>query len=300
MSQSNPTPVILVTGFLGSGKTTFINQLIHDHPDHKISLILNEFGDIKLESQFVETKGIGMVSELSGGCLCCVASVDLPRVVRYTLENAPSTEYLVIEASGLSDPDPVRSTLQSPDLANLIRLDTVVVIVDALNFHATASAHPLVMSQIAEADLSLLSKSDSLSQDQVEDLISRVSSIGTGTRTLVWDKTLDTSIVFDPHLPKDLVSPSHHSHTSYMSHFFTSDQNLDIKRVHKALTQFHDNILRVKGYVFTESEYYLVQKVGHHVDIRLAPMPKLAPTPKAAILVIGTQLDPKVIDLSLQ
>ena len=58
-------PVILVTGFLGAGKTTFINTLISQFPDKKISLILNEFGEIKLESQFVEKKGIGLVTELS-------------------------------------------------------------------------------------------------------------------------------------------------------------------------------------------------------------------------------------------
>lgn len=293
-------PVILITGFLGSGKTTFINQLLHDHPKHKISLILNEFGDIKLESKFVKAEGIGMVSELSGGCLCCVASVDLPRVIRYTLERAPSTEYLVIEASGLSDPDPVRSTLQAPSLASLIRLDTVAVIVDALNFEKTSASHPLVISQIADADLSFLSKSVTLSRGQVDDLIGRISSIGTGTRTLVWDQNLDTSIVFDPHLPKDIVSTGHHSHIAYMTHFFTSDQNLDIKRLHSVLTQFPDNILRVKGYVLTQTGYYLVQKVGHHVEIRLAPMPELPPAPKVAILVIGTELDPKAIDLSLQ
>jgi len=296
MVQQSIIPVILITGFLGAGKTTFINQLIHDHPNQRISLILNEFGDIKLESQFVEAKGIGMVSELSSGCLCCVANVDLPRVIRYTLDKAPSTEYLIIEASGLSDPDPVRSTLQSPDLTNLIRLDTVVVIVDALNFETTSSSHPLVMSQIAEADLSFLSKSESLTQNQVDGLIERVSSIGMGTRTLVWDKNLDTSIVFDPHLPKDTVSPTQHSHASYKTHFFTSDQNLDIKDIHKSLTQLPDSILRIKGYLYSNEQYYLVQKVGHHVDIRLAPSPDQVPTPKVAILVIGTDLDTEAIN----
>lgn len=300
MTQSNPTPVILVTGFLGAGKTTFINQLIHDHPGRKLSLILNEFGDIKLESQFVKAEGIGMVSELSSGCLCCVASVDLPRVIRYTLEHAPATEYLIIEASGLSDPDPVRATLQNPSLSALIRLDTVVAIVDALNFKTTSSAHPLVMTQIAEADLAFLSKTTSLTDDVISSLTQAVSSIGTGTRTLVWDKNLDTSLVFDPQLPKAILESSHHSHISYQTHFFTSNHDLDIKHIHHALTTLSDNVLRVKGYVYAQTGYYLVQKVGHHLDIRLAPPPVLIPTPKVAILVIGTELDPQAIDLSLQ
>lgn len=105
------TPVLLVTGFLGSGKTTFLNWLIQTHPNIKISLILNEFGDVKLESQFIKEHEGGEVIELANGCMCCVANSDIPRIVRLILENAPHTEYIVIEASGLSDPDPIREVL---------------------------------------------------------------------------------------------------------------------------------------------------------------------------------------------
>lgn len=296
VTMHSPVPVILITGFLGSGKTTFINQVLKDHPGKKISLILNEFGDIKLESQFIEVKGVGMVSELSGGCLCCVANVDLPRVIRYTLEHAPATEYLIIEASGLSDPDPVRATLNSSQLADLIRLDTVVAIVDADNFSSTATAHPLILSQIADADLALISKASSHSPASLAELVARVGNIGLGTRTLVWDSSLNTSLIFDPPLnPHNKVDhASHHSHIDYEQYWYTSEKVHDPNKIIEVLRALPTNILRVKGYVDRENQRYLVQKVGNHVDVREGQIDQSVPP--TAILILGTGLDNSLLN----
>ncbi|GAB4027840.1 MAG: GTP-binding protein [Candidatus Microgenomates bacterium] len=285
--MTNPTPTILVTGFLGAGKTTFINQVLKDHPQKKISLILNEFGSVMLESKFIEIKGMGMVSELSGGCLCCVANVDLPRVVRYTLEHAPSTEYLIIEASGLSDPDPVRATLTSPSLSNIITLDTVVAIVDSDNFDKSSQDHPLVMSQIAEADYAILAKTQTHPKENIDKLLQRVSSIGLGTKTFVWDDSFDNSIIFDPPLTPHIFKKEnhHHTHSVYDQYYYLSNDQHDISRISLALSQLPANILRVKGY----SGNYLLQKVGSRVEFRL--MSKPVGDDQTAILVIGTGLN---------
>lgn len=281
------TPTILITGFLGAGKTTFINQVLKDHPDKKISLILNEFGDIKLESKFIEVKGMGMVSELSGGCLCCVANVDLPRVVRYTLEHAPNTEYLLIEASGLSDPDPVRATLTGPSLSDLITLDTVLVVVDMDNFAKSLVDHPLVLSQIAEADYALLSKTAGKSGDAVSEVVRRVSSVGLGTQTFVWDNSFDTSLIFDPplipHIKEKIIH--HDSHLTYDQYYYLSHDVHDISHLRQVLSSLPTNILRVKGY----SNNYLLQKVGNRVDIKTTEESLV--DYQTAILVIGTELN---------
>ena len=287
-------PVTLITGFLGAGKTTLINQLLSGHPDKKISLILNEFGSVMLESKFVEVKGLGMVSELSGGCLCCVANVDLPRVIRYTLEHAPSTEYLIIEASGLSDPDPVRATLTSSELASLISLNTVLAVVDADNFARAAVDHPLVLSQIAEADYALISKATYHPKEEVDELVRRVSSIGLGTKTFVWDSSFDTSIIFDPPLAPHQHDETehHHTHTAYDQYYYLSNVPHDINKLSAVLSQLTDNVLRVKGY----SGSFLVQKVGNRVDIRKTEVAES--DYNTAILVIGTNLNKALLEQS--
>lgn len=290
--MTSPIPVILITGFLGAGKTSFINQVLKDHPNKLISLILNEFGSVKLESQFIEVKGVGMISELSGGCLCCVANVDLPRVIRYTLEHAPQTQYLIVEASGLSDPDPVRSTMQSEELSGLVHLDTVVAIVDTDNFETTAATHPLVLSQIADADYAVISKAKSHSLVEIESLIKQVSSIGTGTRTFVWDDQFDTGIIFDPPLPNlNKREPIHeHVHSDYDEYWYQSSSFHSLELLSQILHSLPDNILRVKGYLDTqEGERILLQKVGHHVDLRSG---NIEPTnDHCIILVLGQNLD---------
>lgn len=285
-------PVILITGFLGSGKTTLINKILSSHPDKKISLILNEFGSVMLESRFIEVKGVGMVSELSGGCLCCVANVDLPRIIRYTLEQAPASEYLIIEASGLSDPDPVRATLTSSGISTLIHLDTVVAVVDADNFENTSQSHPLVLSQIAEADYAVISKTSSHSPTDIISLVERVSSIGLGTKTFVWDDSFDTSIIFDPPFTPHLFQAEHHhhSHATFDQYYYLSNEKHDIALLSRSISQLPKNILRVKGY----SDNYLLQKVGNRVDVRSVTAP--IEGYQVAILVIGTALDKTEIE----
>mgnify|MGYP005852950931 CR=1 FL=1 len=131
--MSRIIPVTLITGFLGSGKTTLINRILQMRPKTKISVILNEFGDVSLESQFVKGHE-GDIFELSNGCMCCVAQEDFVRVVRWILDQKPETEHVLIEASGSSDPLPVISTFRESDVADKIQLTTVACVLDAENF----------------------------------------------------------------------------------------------------------------------------------------------------------------------
>ncbi len=293
------TPILLVTGFLGAGKTTFINYLLKNNPDKLVSLILNEFGDIQLESQFVDVKGAGMVSELSNGCLCCVANVDLPRIIKYTLDRAPRTQQLIIEASGLSDPDPVRATLQSDALANLIHLDTTVAIVDAQNFGATVNSHPLVMSQIADADIAVIAKSKFLSSSEITKLKTQISTIGTGTNTLLWEEIADSSIFFDPPQFEVMAQTSlTHQHEHFDSYIYQSKIPISLQALLDYLKNLPTAILRVKGYIDVDGARYLIQKVGNHLDVRLG-ITNPEDTNKVVILFLGVQLDQNTLNANL-
>lgn len=297
---TQPIPILLVTGFLGAGKTTFINWLIHALPDKKISLILNEFGDIKLESQFIEKQGIGLVTELANGCMCCVAKSDIPRVIRYTLDNSPATETILIEASGLSDPDPVRDVLQAGDLTSIVRLDTVVCVVDALNFARDKESHPIIMSQIGDADIILISKSNELSSEDKASLVSTISNIGIGTKVLVWDDNLNPSIFLDPRIEQKLITKATHEHVHEQvdEFWYISDNALNPQLLHQTFASLPSSIIRAKGYSMGDGDKLLIQFVGSKLALSYGEN-ETESGQRTAILFLGNHLDSDVIKSKL-
>ena len=127
---------------------------------------------------------------------------------------------------------------------------------------------------------------------EVNELVSRVSSIGLGTKTFVWDSSFDTSIIFDPPLTPHVHDEveHNHSHATYDQYYYLSNASHDINKLSAALSQLTDNILRVKGY----SDSYLLQKVGNRVDIRKTEIAER--DYNTAILVIGTNLSKEQLE----
>lgn len=271
MSKESVVPVILVTGFLGSGKTTFINWLLHKFPDRKISLILNEFGDISLESKFVKETVHGQVAELANGCMCCVAKSDIPRVVKYILETAPHTEAILIEASGLSDPDPVASSLASDELSHLINLNTIICVIDALNFLEHRKENPIVMSQLGDCDIALITKIEEAGEKQLELVKSAIDSLGIGVKHLEFRDNMDHRAFLELKFEHDEGESEHHhdhSHEQYSEVWI--DFGKPVTRLYFAekIRNLPDSVIRAKGYVnFSDSAPALVQYVGRRLQI---------------------------------
>lgn len=160
-----PIPVSVVTGFLGSGKTTFLNRLLKDPALTDTAVIVNEFGEISIDHALVESASDGVI-ELGGGCLCCTVRGELVDTLMDLVERVrdgrvAALKRIVIETTGLADPAPVLHTLMAhPMLVRLLRLDGVVATVDAVHGSATLEAHPEALKQAAMADRIVLTKTD--------------------------------------------------------------------------------------------------------------------------------------------
>ena len=293
-------PVLLVTGFLGSGKTTFLNWLIHTHPDKKISLILNEFGDVKLESQFIEQNSGGEVAELANGCMCCVAKSDIPRVIDLILERSPQTQYIIIEASGLSDPDPIHDALRSRGVSEKVTLSSVLCIVDAVNFENTRSDHSIVMSQIGDADVIILSKVKEAGEETTQRVKNFIESIGVNTKVILWDDDLDPDLFLmsDEHLKDRIVNRSEdqhdHEHEQYDEYWFSTEHQMDLDLFKDAMNSLPSNIVRSKGYVFSNNKKYMLQYVGGKLEITGSEWGDENPDTK--VLFLGKGLDKDEIE----
>lgn len=268
MNDDKKVSIILITGFLGSGKTTFLNYLIHSLQDLKISLILNEFGSVKLETEFIKEKGVGEIAELSNGCMCCVAKSDIPHVIDYIVEKSPETNYILIEASGLSDPDPIRQTLQSLNRSDC-KYDYTLCVVDSLNFESSLNTNPIILSQIGDSDLVLLSKTKEAGEKRVNDVKSKVENLGTGIKTILWDENLYPQIFLDVYIVNHLggVKEHNHYHNMYADYIYTTDKEIEITKLQVFYKSLSMGIIRSKGYFFSNSKKYLLQYIGTKLEI---------------------------------
>ena len=171
----NRLPVSVVTGFLGSGKTTLINYLVRQEGLGSTALIINEFGEIGIDNLLVET-AIENTLLLENGCICCSLRGDLIDTIcdlfaKVRNEQIPQFSRILIETTGLADPGPIINSIQS-DKAVIDRclVDRVITVVDGVQGKAQTSKFEEAMFQIVQADIGLISKSDLISSDHLNQL----------------------------------------------------------------------------------------------------------------------------------
>lgn len=157
-------PVLIVTGFLGSGKTTLISRLLRSPAFAQTAVIVNEFGEIALDHALIESTDETML-QLTSGCLCCAVQTDLVRTILTLAARRTAGEIafarILIETSGLADPAPIlHALMRDPALAEGHAIAGVLTLVDALLGETTMANHPEARRQVAMADRLLLSKTD--------------------------------------------------------------------------------------------------------------------------------------------
>lgn len=198
-------PVTVLSGFLGAGKTTLLNQLLHNQQGLRIAVIVNDMSDINIDATELGDSGAlsrtdEQLVEMSNGCICCTLREDLLKEVT-RLADEQRFDYLVIESTGISEPLPVAETFTFEDedgrsLSDVARLDTMVTLVDAVNFprdYAEAKAlkeagesageddersvAELLADQIEFANIIVISKADLVSTDALRELKGMLRSL---------------------------------------------------------------------------------------------------------------------------
>lgn len=176
-------PVTIITGFLGSGKTTLLNYILSNRQDLKVAVLVNEFGDINIDSQLLVSMDEDMV-ELSNGCICCTINDGLVDAVYRVLERDERVDYMVIETTGVADPLPIILTFLGTELRDFTRLDSIVTVVDAETFTPEHFESEAALKQISYADVTLLNKTDLASREKVKELEAYISTVKVGARIL--------------------------------------------------------------------------------------------------------------------
>lgn len=208
MSQTQELlPVTVLSGFLGAGKTTVLNHILNNREGLKVAVIVNDMSEINIDAATVQNeisfnRSEEKLVEMSNGCICCTLREDLLEEVN-RLAKEGKYDYLVIESTGISEPLPVAETFTFADedgvsLSDIAKLDTMVTVVDALNFlkdydqakslqevgeslgeEDERSVADLLVEQVEFADVILISKTDLISESELERLKSILVTLNT-------------------------------------------------------------------------------------------------------------------------
>ncbi|MEC7852482.1 MAG: cobalamin biosynthesis protein CobW [Pseudomonadota bacterium] len=168
-------PATVITGFLGSGKTTLIRNIITQANGKRLALIVNEFGDIGMDGAMLEdcgaeSCGANDIIELANGCICCTVADDFLPSMQQLLAQDPRPDHIIIETSGLALPQPLVQAFNWPDIRNQVMLDGVVTLVDGPALADGGVAHDLEAleaQRAADEELDHESPIDELFADQV-------------------------------------------------------------------------------------------------------------------------------------
>ncbi len=162
MTRTEPLPLLLLTGFLGSGKTTTLGHwLAHtDVPLKRTAVIINDFGAVNVDAALLARRQLELRS-ITGGCVCCQSFEDLVAQVAALADN-PDFDLVWIETSGLADPEEVLDHLSAPELQDRTVIRRMILVVDGSDFPCSWRGRAVQEEQVRYADLILLNKTDRL------------------------------------------------------------------------------------------------------------------------------------------
>lgn len=194
MLHSNETlPVLLLTGYLGSGKTTLVNRILSNKKGIKFAVIVNDLGEVNIDASLIEKGGVvgkkdDSLVALQNGCICCTLKMDLVEQIE-EISSSGRFDYIVIEASGICEPAPIAQTICSlPSISDKfgpngqnVRLDCITTVVDALRMQSEFSCgealplgnfeeddlEKLIIEQIEFCNIILLNKSAEVHPDEL-------------------------------------------------------------------------------------------------------------------------------------
>lgn len=246
------TPISIISGYLGSGKTTLIKKLIEDL-DRDFAILMNEFGEVNIDSKVLEGDNIRM-SEVAEGCVCCSMLGEFRDAVSEIIDEY-NPELIVVETTGVAEPDSLIS-----DINNHIdecTLDSVITVVDSVSLRSFERLGRTGVIQLETADIILLNKTDLIEDnDEISDLKNKIREYNENSPIIQSEYCdVDIGLLFD-------IEASHyveHVHDEERSDFDSFSYDVDNRlfkeeRLRNILVDLPDSVYRLKGYLKIEDK----------------------------------------------
>lgn len=180
--------VDVISGFLGSGKTTLVKKLLHVHHKEKVVLIENEFGDIGIDGDLLEREGFE-VFEISSGCICCIMQKDFVQMLARIIEEF-HPERIIIEPTGISILSEIIDILHKPEFASLLQINSLVTVVDSANYLQQYEVFgEFFEDQITNASVLTLSKSQLVDSETIAKIMTSLKDFNQAAEIISkpWD-----------------------------------------------------------------------------------------------------------------
>jgi G3E family GTPase len=239
------TPITLVTGPLGSGKTTLLRHILATHPA-KIAIVMNEFGEIGIDTKVIEGKNV-RIAELGGGCVCCSLLGEFEAAVNEIIEKV-APEIIIVETTGLAEPEALVFNIQEALLQ--CRLDGVVSVIDADMLIRFPELGHTTRLQIEGADTLLLNKIDLITPQQIEALETKLREINPSAAIVRTERCrIDPELLFGIGREKKVAPPEHKHQPEFESFTFSSDKTFSRDCFERFADSLPASVVRAKGFI---------------------------------------------------
>lgn len=310
-------PVTIITGYLGSGKTTLVNHILTNNKKIKFAVIVNEFGEIGIDNELI-VKTKEDIIELSNGCICCQVRGDLINMILNILKKHKNMQHLIIETSGVANPIPVAQTFFLKELQQLTDLDAIITVVDADHFE-----HNLKQSngedQIKAADIILLNKKETVSDKKREHIKKEIQNRAPHARIIETSQSIiplelilnigqfDVKRFIDK---KGEWKEEDHDHDEFGNHIekdgiisfmFKAEKPLDIQKFQLFAQNIPEAIFRSKGIIYFKGleNKAVYQQVGRRIDVKTELLWQKEKK-QTTLIFIGKDFDPQKIEEALK
>lgn len=249
------TPVTVVGGYLGAGKTTLVNHLLRNANGLRLAILVNDFGALPIDADLIEAQSGNLIS-IAGGCICCSFGSDLMGALMDLAQRTPAPDHVLLETSGVAMPGVVA---QSVALLPAFSIDSVVVLADAETVRARASDRYMgdtITRQMNEADLVILNKSDLVSAGALREVHQWMGHAAPRAALVEAARSeVPPALVFGRGhaapatgaLSKGAIRPPNEATVRYESASFSPEAPVDVESLGRALALPACGLLRAKG-----------------------------------------------------
>ena len=271
-NTNTPIPVTILAGFLGAGKTTLLNHILTAEHGRRIAVIVNDFGAINIDADLVTDVTDGVIS-LANGCVCCAIRADLITAVLKLSDLAERPDQIVIESSGVADPDGIYRSFLQAEIRNDVLVDGILTVVDAEQvLNIPEQEMRLAKLQVGAADLIILNKIDLVNKETLSEVEIWIGSLNKRAQILRAEKcNLPIEVLLGVEAGKNLnrqaekLQHDHHHEVTFESWSYESTSPFKLSLLNQLLNHLPPELFRAKGFIYAKenpTKRLLLQMVG--------------------------------------